>query len=147
MRTTAFLVVAVGLLLAADAPKKETDKADGKLWAAISVNMPVRTWPTFTTDRFMLYFGLVNDGDKTVDPELESSQLLVNGNELKDWRFILSNGPRDDRWEALPPGDNLSFGIALGARFEKPGVYRVSWKGKGFKAPEIVFRVMPKDGK
>src|SRR5262249_19477491 len=98
-------------------------------------------------ENFMVNFGLVNDGTQVVNPELGSSQLFVNGKELKDWPFIVSIGPRDARWEALPPGDHLSFGYALGRHFEKPGTYKVSWKGQGFESPEIVFRVVPAKGK
>jgi hypothetical protein len=96
---------------------------------------------------------LVNDSDKTIDPELGSSQLLVNGKELgDDWSFQMANGIRDDRFEALPAGDHLAMTIsfgrdfqgALGRHFREPGIYRVSWKGKGFQSPEIVFRVMPR---
>jgi hypothetical protein len=70
--------------------------------------------------------------------------LLINGKELKDWGFIVANGPKDGRWTALPAKDHLSFGYALGKYFSRPGVYKVQWKGKSFQSPEIVFRVLPK---
>jgi hypothetical protein len=147
MRIPALLVLTIGVLFAADAPKKDAPKVEGNLWAAISVNRPIIDGEMMSQDPFMIHFGLVNDGDKAVDPEIESSQLFVNGKELKDWSFIIGNGPRDDRWKALPPGDHLSFGYALGKHFEKPGAYRVSWKGKNFESPEIVFRVKSSKGK
>src|SRR5262245_27648963 len=146
MRTLALLLLSAGLLLAADGPQKKAAQVETKLWAAISVNRPVVDKEVMG-DPFVVYLALVNDGDMVVNPDLGSSQLIVNGKELKDWPFIVGQGPRDARWEALPAGDYLSFAYALGERFEEPGTYKVSWKGKGFQSPEIVFRVMPKKGK
>jgi hypothetical protein len=142
--------LAVALLVAADAPKKDAVTAQPKLWAVMSVSPPVLDWDTWVVDpdnRLMIYFGLVNDGAKIVDPDVDRSQLLINGKPLKEWGFIIGNGPRDDRWEALPPGDDLAFGSSMGKYFKEPGIYKLSWKGKAFQSPEVVFRVMPKDGK
>jgi hypothetical protein len=133
----------IALALAAD-PRQQEDasKANKKLWAAISVNKPVLDWDVVTVDPFMVYFALVNDGETAVNPEVEASQLFVNGKELKDWSFIIRNGPRDERWKKLPAGDYLSIGYDLGKHFEQPGPYKLLWKGKGFQSPEFVFRVM-----
>ena len=60
------------------------------------------------------------------------------------WAGIVRRGLRDGRWNALPPGDSLIFGKDLGKYFEEPGIYRLSWKGMTFEAPEIVFRVLPR---
>lgn len=68
---------------------------------------------------------------------------MVNGEELADSGLVLGNGPRDARSAALPPGDHLSFGYALGDHFREPGIYRVSWRGANFRSPEVVFRVLP----
>jgi len=50
-------------------------------------------------------------------------------------------GPRDGRFKALPPGDNLQFDMGAGRFFDKPGVYRVYWQGEDFRSNEVVFRV------
>jgi hypothetical protein len=134
----------VTLALAADPKQEDPATADRKLWAAISVTAPILDWDASTGRPFMVYFALVNDGAKAVNPEVEASQLLVNGKELEDWSFIISNGPRDARWKKLPAEDYLNFAYNLGKYFEKPGIYKVLWKGKGFQSPELVFRVMPK---
>ncbi len=116
-----------------------------KLWAAISVSDPLfqEGW----TKELMLHFTLVNDGDAVINPQVKSWKIMVNGVELKDSGFIsgfiFGNGPRGAGSEALPPGDNLRFGYALGEYFGKPGIYTVSWKGNGFETLPIVFRVMP----
>ncbi len=119
-----------------------------KLWAAISINQPVflqheETGPGL----FQMQFSVANDGDAVIDPEIESSQLIINGKEFKDWKLVIGNGPRTGEWKALPAGRYVQFGYAVGSYFNEPGVYRVSWKGKHFESPEIVFRVMPKNVK
>jgi hypothetical protein len=87
-------------------------------------------------------FTLVNDGEATIDPKIGASRIVVNGTELEDSGLILGNGPRDARFDALPPGDNLRFVYALGDHFKEPGVYRVSWQGASFRSPEVEFRVL-----
>ena len=123
--------------------QKEAAKEGKKLWIAISVNEPV--YVKGKDGPLMIYFGLVNDGKKVVDPGIGSTQLLVNGKELKDWPLTAAQGPRDDRFEALPPGESLRFAVDLRRHFQKTGIYKVSWKGDGFESAQIVFRVIAKD--
>ena len=144
MRCAIIFLAANGMLSGAAGPQEPKDKQEKKLWAAISTSTPIRDWPGFSVDKFTVHFGLVNDGDKTIDPEIESSQLLVNGKVLKDWREIIGNGMRNIHWHALPPGAAEHFTYGLGNLFEEPGIYKLKWKGKDFEAPEIVLRVMPK---
>ena len=120
----------------------EQDRSRPRLWAAISVSEPLfqEGW----TKDLSIHFTLVNDGGETLDPQLTASNIIINGKELKETGFILGNGPRDARWNALPPGESLRFNYALGEYFKEPGIYEVAWKGKGFEAPAIVFRVMPR---
>ena len=112
-----------------------------KLWAALSVSRPL--FHAGATKELLIHFTLVNDGSKLIDPKIESSKIIINGKELGDSGFILSNGPRDARWHALPPGDTLEFAYALENYFKEPGIYKVAWKGDDFETPPIVFRVMP----
>jgi hypothetical protein len=163
LRKVALILIATGSALAVGAkeppkprerPKREKET---KLWAAVSVSDPVLDWDNLawelgTRAPFMIHFYLVNDGDKVIDPKIRSSKLLINGKAFKgkggsDWPYIAANGPRDGRWKALPPGDYLAFGYAFRDDFKEPGTYRVKWKGEGFEAPEVVFRVMPRKKK
>jgi hypothetical protein len=91
-----------------------------------------------------MYFALVNDTLATVNPDVESSSLFVNGVELEVWTMIIGNGIRTSLFEALPLGNVLLFTYALGNFFQKPGTYRVRWEGKNYTTPDLVFRVMPK---
>jgi hypothetical protein len=117
-------------------------KDEPKLWAGITASTPVVHG---RAPRLQIYFSLVNDGQRTVDPKIGSSKLVINGKVPKDWDFVINNGPRSSEADALPPGRFLLFGYALERYFGKPGVYRVYWKGEAFKSPVIVIRVMPDD--
>jgi len=144
-KQTAIVGGVVVLLLSCVTSRADEKKGEVKLWAAISVNEPVFR-DGYTKD-LQMDFAVVNDGQTTIDPKTNSSHLFINGEELKSWQFIAGNGPRSGNYNALPPGDSTSFGYALGDLFEKPGVYKVRWEGENFKAPEIMFRVMPKPNK
>jgi hypothetical protein len=123
------------------APSPPSEKVPGELWAALSVNHTVST-PSESKDLFV-EFTLVNDGPNAIDPRLGDSRILVNGKELADSVVIFANAPKDARFSALPPGDHLQFLFALGDYFKEPGIYRVSWQGRGFQSAEIVIRVLP----
>jgi RNA polymerase sigma factor (sigma-70 family) len=129
---------------AAPLPEKVGDVKKGTLWAGISVNLPV--FHEGDTAALQLFFTIVNDTDQVIDPKIIDSKIIVNGKALADSAFIFGNGPRDGRFTALPAGDVLEFGAGLGRYFDKPGVYRVSWRGEAFRSPEVVFRVLPKKG-
>jgi hypothetical protein len=122
-------------------PEKSLSGAGPGLWAALSVNHAV--FRPEETKALNVEFILINDGDRVLDPRIADSRIIIDGKELADSGFILSNGPRDARFDALPPGEILRFAYALGKYFEEPGVYRVSWQGVGFRSPEVVLRVLP----
>jgi RNA polymerase sigma-70 factor (ECF subfamily) len=94
------------------------------------------------TDKLIMTFTMLNKGDKVIDPDISGARIIVNGKELVGSSLLLGNGPRDVNFDKLPPGQRTQFAIALGDYFKKPGVYRVSWEGRAFRAPEIVFRVL-----
>src|SRR5205823_12531714 len=121
-----------------DTQRKELPKVQTKLWAAISVNQPVVLAKGTMTELFVS-IAIVNDGDKTVDPEIGSSHLFVNGKEWKNWAFSVGQGPRDDRFTALPPRNYVGKTFDFAEHCTKPGIYRLLWKGRGFQAPEVVF--------
>ena len=101
--------VFAALLLAQQPNVSQGNKV--KLWAAISVQ-PIY-WEG-NTNALQVHFALVNDGNSTINPNIESSHLLVNGVELKDWSFVIHNGIGTPSVYALPPGQPLIFGYALG---------------------------------
>jgi RNA polymerase sigma factor (sigma-70 family) len=126
-----------------DPRAREAAKGDRELWAALGVPQPLCRQDEVASKSFAIQFCIVNDSARIVDPRFGSSQLLINGKALKDWPVIIANGPRDNRWKALPPNGRLRFSYGLHDYFKEPGVYKVVWKGKNFQSPEIVFRVEP----
>jgi hypothetical protein len=125
------------------APQKQEpgDQTAKKFWAGMSVNQPLFR-AGHDTNLLQFHFALVNESDKVIDPKIPGyPRLIVNGKEL-DLSSIPGTGPRDERFKALPPGDNLQFGMGAGRHFDKPGVYRVYWQGEEFRSNEVVFRVM-----
>jgi hypothetical protein len=117
----------------------------GGLWAALAVNHAA--FRRGEAEGLYVEFTLVNDGEATVDPKVGESRIVVDGAELADSGLILGNGPRDARFAALPPGDYLRFGSALGDHFREPGIYRVAWRMADFRSPEVVIRVLPDEAK
>ena len=115
------------------------------MWAAISVPQPIIE-EGGDVEHLPINFGVVNDGHATVDPNVESSHLFINGVEPPDWSFVIHNGIRGSSFYALPPGQALEFGYLLGPRyFQKPGAYTVRWEGENFKSPELTFRGVPRN--
>ncbi len=118
-----------------DQPKTES------LWAALSVNHTI--FKTGQTKDLRIEFTLVNDGNKVIDPKILESRIVINDKELADSGLVVSSVPKEARFKALSPGDNLQLSVLLGDHFKEPGTYRVSWKGIGFLSPEIVLRILP----
>ncbi len=143
---TAIFAIALGvvLIVCIRAQQQSRQPESIQLWAAVSVNQPLfqEGW----TKDLLLHFTLVNDESKVVDAEslIGSSKIIVNGEELKDSSFIFGNGLRASDWNTLPPNGTVHFTKALERYFQKPGVYKVSWKSSGFETSPIVFRVMPR---
>jgi hypothetical protein len=133
-------------LFAQGAHSAKTKQESIELWAAITVLEPI--FSEGQTQNLQLEFGLVNESRTMAYPNVESSHLFINGAQPQDGPFgvVIRNGfgPRTSDFAALPPGHSLRFGYAMGKYFEKPGIYTVRWEGEHFRAPDLIFRVMPK---
>ena len=88
-----------------------------------------------------MFFSVENTGTNSIDPQLGKSILLINGEPLPDWAFVVGNGPRDNRWSNLPANDSLDFSYALGDKFGAPGRYRVQLVVGGIKSNVAEFGV------
>jgi hypothetical protein len=115
------------------------------LWAGLTVNHP--NFRAGQTKDLRIEFTLVNDGDKVIDPKIPKSRIVINGKELGDSGLILSRVQMDDRFKASPPGQSLQFDCLLGDQFKESDIYRVSWKGAGFRSQDIVLRILPKEAR
>jgi len=136
------LLTCVAVILCLCSPIRGTPQQEGKgaIWAAVGINDLL--FREGFTDSLQIFFTLVNDGNKTVDPQLLSTRIMVNGRELEDSAFILGNGPCGPNCESLPPGETVGRTLAIGRYFQKPGIYKVSFESPSFKTPTIMFRVL-----
>ena len=112
-----------------------------QLWAGISADSPVIVLGSHQS--IQLSFALINDSDSTVNPGIDRSKLVINGQEWPDSALMFGNGPRDSRFEALPAGDYLLIGAKIPDLFADPGTYLVSWRGAGYESASITVRVLP----
>ena len=135
MARPALLFLAAGLSFA-------TPDSEIRLSATISV--PQSVFHVKETAKLAVSFTVTNAGAATVEPDIGSSQLFVNGAVPDPWDMTIGNGLRSPDFWALPPGQTLYFNYQLGpVYFAKPGAYKVRWKGPHFETPEITFRVEP----
>ena len=74
---------------------------------------------------FKISIAATNQGDKVIDPELHFAQLFINDKESMVWNLAISNGHREAKWFALPPGETTSMTwSSLGkSLFPTPGEY------------------------
>src|SRR5437868_2857838 len=113
---------------------------DSEIRLSATISVPQAVFHLKETEKLNVSFTVTNAGTITVDPDLRSSQLFVNGAVPENWFEVITNGPKTSQFEALPPGQTLRFGYQMGpAYFTKPGVYKVRWKGTHFEAREITF--------
>lgn len=143
------IVLSVVVLLATAVVIAESQQSPQKtrntqLWTTLSVNQSL--FQEESTKNLMLHFTLVNDGNRVLDAGkmIDNSKLVVNGEELKDSAFIFANGPRTAEWNNLSPSGTMQFSKLLSEYFQKPGVYRISWKSSEFESLSVGFRVISK---
>jgi hypothetical protein len=82
---------------------------------------------------FTLTINARNPSADTVDPQLMSARLLVNGVNSEVFGEAISNGIREEAWFSLPPGQTVSLKWTLGySLFEQPGEYALilDWWGE-----------------
>jgi hypothetical protein len=117
----------------------------GSLWAGLSVNHPI--FRAGQTKDLRIEFTLVNEGEKSIDPMIGDSRIVINGKELTDSGLILNRVPKEVHAKALSPGGSVQFDCLLGDQFKKPGTYRILWGGAGFQSSEIVLRILPSEAR
>ncbi len=58
---------------------------------------------------FKVSIAATNQGDEVINPELYTARLFINGSESMVWSLAILNGPREEKWLALPPGETVSM--------------------------------------
>jgi hypothetical protein len=129
-------------------PVKPGKAVGPKLWSAISISCAVYDPETFSVDRPKVHLGLVNDGTQALETGLRDSVLVIDGLPRRGaaWDAALKEGLRGDAWEKLPPGGHVGVVCPLEEVITEPGTYKVSWRGKTFQSPEVVYRLLPRAG-
>jgi hypothetical protein len=75
-------------------------------------------------DDFIVGVTVHNVGQQIIDPQINYSELKVNGAPSNAWSMALMNSGHEAKWAALPPGESVTGRWALGrALFPKPGDY------------------------
>jgi hypothetical protein len=93
---------------------------------------------------FKISISATNQGDKVIDPELHFAQLFVNDKESMAWNLAISNGHREDKWFALPPGETTSMTWSSLGRslFPTSGDYSLVLRYFGQELEPIQVRVL-----
>jgi hypothetical protein len=100
--------------------------------------LPASTLSLAQLPQLQLVFVIRNTSSSMVDPRLEESTLFVDGKPVEAWARIVSNGPRDERWNALPPGQELQFSYLLGdALFATPGLHQVELEVSNVRSARV----------
>jgi len=90
-----------------------------------------------------LYLRITNLTTHPINPRVDDSVLTVNGQSAgMTWSLAIGNGPRDARFERLPPGRTIEAGRAMqGSLFHGPGVYALQLRIGGNVSVPLVVRV------
>jgi hypothetical protein len=80
-----------------------------------------------------------NTSEQTLDTRVWASSLLVNGEPSMNWALAISNGLRDVREYALPPGESVEFRRILPAAslFPGPGQYTLILEVQGEQSDPV----------
>ncbi len=101
--------------------------------------------PGYTEPSVMVAFVLLNDAETSGNAAPGSWKLVIDGKELEDSGFLFGNGPMPTGgYGTLAPGATFNFSKALPVAkyFPEKREYTVSWRGKDFQSPTIIFLPM-----
>lgn len=89
-------------------------------------------------DELTVRVSVANEGDETVDLELPSSILTVDGEELQAWNLAIGNGARDVRESALEPGESVAAARVLGGSLVRaPGEHEIELTVLGVRSDPV----------
>jgi hypothetical protein len=95
-------------------------------------------------DDFIVGVTVHNAGQKVIDPQINYSELKVNGAPSNDWSMALMNSGHEAKWAALPPGESVTGKWALArALFPGPGDYKLDLTVAGVSAATVEVHVTP----
>jgi hypothetical protein len=93
---------------------------------------------------FFLSVSVKNPTRRPILPDLQSSDLLVNGKRLKYWRDTVADLPTAGAWRELPPGRNVEFIFKVAEKVKvKPGDYVFVLQAGRSASPSVRLHVRP----
>ena len=95
-------------------------------------------------ENFRISIGATNEGGEVIDPELRRAQLFVNDKWSIAWMLAISNGRREAKWSALPPGETVSMTwSSMGeSLFPDPGEFALVLHYNDTELPPIKVQVL-----
>ena len=115
---------------------------------AVPITVELRAEPATVTAatraQFMVGFTVRNLGTEVLDPQLDLSELRVNGALATAWNMALMNSGHERKWRALPPSDTVSGRWRLAAElFPEPGDYTLVLTVSGVTSAAVDVHVTP----
>ena|SRR5436190_23014158 len=87
---------------------------------------------------------VTNESDETIDLQLPSSTLLVDGERSLSWNIAIANGAREARESALPSGDSITVSRVMGGGLVRdPGDHEIVVEVRGVRSPPVHVVVEP----
>ncbi len=91
---------------------------------------------TRSLDSLTVQVSVTNEDTETIDLQLPSSTLLVDGVPSRSWNIAIGNGAREARESALPPGDSIQVARVMGdGLVREPGDHEAVLEVRGVPSP------------
>lgn len=98
---------------------------------------PERVTPE-TLDSLRVGVTVTNEDSETIDTQLPLSTLLVDGRPSQPWSLAISNGARDERESALPPGESVDAARIMGEDLVRdPGDHELVLEVRGVRSEPV----------
>jgi hypothetical protein len=104
---------------------------------------PERVTPA-ELDSLRVDLSVTNEDSETIDLQLPSSTMLVDGERSPSWNVAIANGAREARESALPPGDSITVSRVMGSGLvREPGDHEIVIEVRGVRSPPAHVVVEP----
>lgn len=95
---------------------------------------------------FKISIAATNQGDEVIDPELYRARLFINEKDSLVMSDAISNGKREAKWFALPPGETVSMTWSTMGKslFPNPGTFALVLRLRDMELAPIQVQVLAK---
>lgn len=104
-----------------------------------------KEFPFSERETVSITLSATNHGEKTLDPELNKTELSINGEISRYWGLTIGNGRREAKWRSLPPGETVAMTWKNSGKslFPEPGKYIVQIRLEGQDFAPVEVNVQP----